>query len=172
MRSLAEEVAYPSANLHIARRRPHQLVFQIQRSVAIHRGDDSCDGVRRTVHVEVVHVCIVGREHIAEALAVETERSAVALLVVSGQSAVHVQRPRLVSLLRYDIYHAARGIAAVKRRCGSFHYFYAFHVVHIETCEVHIVHRLAGKPLPVDEEEHALSAESRKVEMSLLVHGV
>ena len=45
-------------------------------------------------------------------LAVQSEGSAISLLVVLGNSAVHIQRPGFLALLGDDIDNAARGIAA------------------------------------------------------------
>ena len=89
-----------------------------------------------------------------------------------GVSCVGVERYGLLASLGYDVYHSARGVAAVEGRGGSLHYLYPLDVVHAEACEVDIVHGLACEPLAVYEEEHSLSAKAREVEVGLLVHGV
>ena len=105
-------------------------------------------------------------------LTVQSEGSAISLLVVLGKSAVHIQRPGFLTLLGDDIDDAARGIAAVKGRSRTFHNLDALHIVHVQSGEIHIVHRLACQSLAIHQEENTLSAESGKVEMGLLIHGI
>ena len=80
--------------------------------------------------------------------------------------------PRFSALLGDDIDDTSRGIAAVESTGCTFHYLYALHIAHVQSGEVNVIHCLPCQPLAVDEEQHALSAESVHVEMPLLVHGV
>lgn len=96
-------------------------------------------------------------------LAVQSEGSAISLLVMLGKSAVHIQRPGFLALLGDDIDDAARGIAAVKGRSCTLHNLDALHIVHVQSAEIHIVHRLTCQSLAIHQEENSLTAESGKL---------
>ena len=122
------------------------------------------------MHIVVVHLVEIHCEHIVQVLTIQPEGSTVALLIVLGISCVHVECYRFLAFLRDDIYHATCGITSIESRCRALHYFNSFHVVHAQSGEIHIVHSLTSKSFAIDEKEHSLSAKTREIKMSLLVH--
>ena len=167
-----EEISRTPRQTEVAGRTPRQLLLQIDRLVPIHRRDDAGHGIRRTVHIVIVHAVEVGRKHIVPVLRVQSPRSPISLLVVLSISGVHVERPGLSVALGDDVDHAARSIAAVERRSRTLHDLDTFHIIHVQTGEIHIVHRLSRQSLAVHEKEHTLSSETGEVEMRLLVHRI
>ena len=124
------------------------------------------------MHIVIVGAVEVGSEQIAPMSAVKTITYAVSLLVVLGITGVHVKCPGLPVALRDDVDNAASSIAAIQCRRCTLYYLYAFHVVHVESCKVHIVHRFACQPFAIHKEEHSLPAKPGKIKMGLLVHGI
>ena len=84
---------------------------------------------------------------------------------------VHVGRPGFKVLTADDVHHATHGIRAVERRRGTLDNLDTPYVVEVHAAVVHIVHRLAGHPLAVDQEEYGVAAEAAHVERRLLTHG-
>ena len=124
------------------------------------------------MHIVIIQTVEIRRKHIVPMLAVQSEGSAISLLVVLGNSAVHIQRPGFLAPLGDDIDDAARSIAAVKGRSRTFHNLDALHIVHVQSGEIHIIHCLASQSLAIYQKENSLTAESGKVEMGLLIHGI
>ena len=124
------------------------------------------------MHIIIVYPIKVGRQHIIQVLAIQTERSPVTLLVMLGIASVHLQCPRLLAALGDDVDHASRGLAAIESRGRPFHDLDALHVVHVEPSEIHVVHGLASQSLSIHEEKHPLPTKAREVEVSLLIHRI
>ena len=80
--------------------------------------------------------------------------------------------PRARCPARNDVHHSSAGIAAVKSACRSLHDLDTVHVVHVQPREIDVIHRLAGKPLAVNQEEDALTSLTVEIQVRLLVHGI
>lgn len=63
-----EEISRTPRQTEVAARTPRQLLLQIDRLIPIHRRDDTGHGIRRTVHIVIVHAVEVGRKHIGPVL--------------------------------------------------------------------------------------------------------
>ena len=110
----------------------------------------------------------VGRA--AEPASVKAQSGPVTLLVVRTVTPVQVEAPRLVGFLGDDVDHAAHRIGTVQGRTGTPHDFHPFHIVHIKTLVVDIVHAFPGHFLPVDQEEDVAPAHALHVHDHLAVH--
>ena len=132
-------------------------------------GDGACHGTVSTVHVIVVLGGMVHVERIAPPAATTLQGQSIALLVMFGQTHVKTGGEILGCLLGDDVDDATIGIAAIECRGRTLHNLDVIDVVHRQTREIDIVHRLSCQALTIHKDEHALTAKAREVEMHHLI---
>ena len=147
-------------------------VLHVPCAVAIDGRHDLRGRVLSIAYMDVVNGGVVHVQHIVQPLSIHSIRSPQSPFIVACQSSIQVQCPRFCPFFGDDVDDTTPCIASIKCRCSTFHNLDALHICHVQTGEIHVVHRLASQPLSIHKEENALTAKSTQVHVLQLVHGI
>ena len=153
---LTEEISHMSYELQVVERSPYKAVFYVPRLTAIHLAEFAV-----VMHIGTdgigIDVCMLQTRNVVEASLIQSEETAIALFLMVSPAGVDIQHPRLLRLLRDDIYDATDGIGAIEGRGGTFDNLDMVDISHIETHEISILHCLTSQALTIKEDEDTLA---------------